>query len=176
MDLRTLLTTLSQSLEQYRVFAFMQLGQTSASFYVEFPLLFFSMLHSKIKALGKQVVVIDVSEQDPELVSSQLSMSFLGDTAIYWLRSFHELDSKKKQQWLSFARSYEGPHQLMFFTSDVDSSFASTSHIIVELPPLVDAQVFGQLVTFFKPEAKIHSFVQSLFTHRKVMPLDAACI
>ena len=43
-------------------------------------------------------------------------------------------------------------------------------------PPLVDIQIFGELLTFFKPEAKIQSFIQALFTHRKVIPLDTACI
>jgi hypothetical protein len=177
MDLKIFLDKFDSYLQESRVMVFTPNTElTTRDGEYKYPLLFFSMLRNKIKEKSEQFITVDVMEHEPEQLSSQLSMSFLGLNARYWLRSFHELDAKKKKYWLSFIASYQGPHQIIFY-SDAKDIEEADGRIVIEIPELADAQHYERLLTFFKPEIKTQQFSKSLFVDRSTtVPFDSACL
>src|SRR5579859_1450745 len=177
MDLKIFLDKFDTYLQESRVIFFTHdanlLGREGDC---EYPLLFFSMLHNKLKEKPEQFICMDVMEHEPEQLSSQLSMSFLGLNARYWLRSFHELDAKKKKYWLSYINTYQGPHQILCYSDSRD--FEKSEKItLVQIPELADAKRYDHLLTFFKPAIKNKQFAQSLFANHSItIPFDMVCL
>jgi len=84
----------------------------------EYTPLFFSQLLEKIKQDSGQAVKVIAHDTDLVDLFSQLSTSFLGTTAVYWLgeiSNYRPTDQKKLQ---SFLQSYQGPHLIMLYVSE----------------------------------------------------------
>jgi hypothetical protein len=173
MDLQTFFNSLASE-TQPAVICFTSTPATK-SVQETYPLLFFSLLYNAIKSKSEQLISINMLDVEPDSLTSQLSISFLGSRAVYWLRAFHDLDAKKKQTWLKHIHSYTGPHQLILFNESVDWK-DSEARSVIELPAMVDSKQYAQLQTFFKPDLKTSKFVTALFANRPAMSLDIACL
>jgi len=83
-----------------------------------YPLLFINKVREYVlNATAVPFVRIFLEELEFGSFCSQVEMSFLGQTNMYWLGDISLLSPKKQRQFLSYLATYQGPHTLFFFTT-----------------------------------------------------------
>ncbi len=107
-------------------------------------------------------------------IKAQLETSFLGNRMLYLVKNIHELDAASKRAWISYSKTYQGPHCILFFTQ---ANVENDRMLTVELPQFCDAMLYRLLYEYFYEGAQLDSsFVAKLFEHSQKITLDQACM
>jgi hypothetical protein len=144
-----------------------------------YPLLFFALLRQRIGNLMQGCIKsINLHDNELETIKAQVSMPFLGSMLIYWLGTIDTLDAKKKKEFLSYIKSYIGPHSLCFFSEHIDEVNHNKAFNLIELSSTVDQKQFIALYTYFFPLVKTEnvSMCSALFKQHNSLSLDTACL
>ncbi|MCL4229692.1 hypothetical protein KJZ61_03335 [Candidatus Dependentiae bacterium] len=124
---------LSDFLSQHRVMVYVGEG--------EYPLLFFMAFLKKLRSCENAVIEsIDVQECGLDAAQLRLETSFLGNSTIYWLKSFDMLDEKKRKLWFKYMSSYIGPNSIMLFV-DSEHKLLMDNHkeyLRIDVPHVID--------------------------------------
>jgi hypothetical protein len=142
----------------------------------EYPLLFFSQLIPVVvRITALRLEVVDVFEQELVALQPKFETSFLGMPSLFWLRSYHLLEEKKKKHLRVYLEAYKGPNILMLFVGD-EAAFKPPYSI--EVPGPIDQLKMGELMHWYAitpSQAGLH-MIQRLFKRHKTIALDAACM
>ena len=140
-----------------------------------YPAYFFSLLLAIIKA-KTSCVTLDSELHKLADIKAQLETSFLGSRMLYWVKNTHTLDAATRKSWLSYMKTYQGPHCVLFFVLDAQNSDDERT-LNVKLPEHVDAQLYALLYAHFYPTASLDTaFVTKIFGHNQKITLDQACM
>ena len=136
-----------------------------------YPLLFFSSFLNFFKNGEHDTVFIHELPENLEELKAQLSISFLGNSSLYWLTNITDLDTRRKKALYSFLHSYTGPHAVWCFTNEPIGQ-------TIELPEILDKKQFEQLAHCMTPEVakKNKLFVTKLFAKTGTVPFEHACL
>lgn len=85
------------------------------------PILFFSQLMKKIKALDQAVKTINPVGIDWQTLESTLSTTFLGQTQTVWLGDCSTFTPTLKKKLFAFLHDYKGPHTVFCFVATKDA-------------------------------------------------------
>ncbi len=142
-----------------------------------YPSYFFSQLLTILKA-KTACVSLDSETHKLADIKAQLETSFLGNRMVYWVKNTHALDAATKKSWLSYTKTYHGPHCMLYFRQDAGTNKAENERMLaVELPEFIDANLYCLLYGHFYPAAQIDTaFVAKLFGHSQKISLDQACM
>jgi hypothetical protein len=142
----------------------------------EYPLLFFMRFLKYIReSLDIPLEMVDVREQETSVLKGKFETSFLGLNYIFYLKSWHELDDKKKKQWISYLNTYAGPNILMFY--DSQELVLDQAHILsIQLPASVDNNLMSRLAQSFKckPSQAGSAMLNRMFKRYPSIGLDQA--
>lgn len=141
-----------------------------------FPTLFFAHYNEYLKKKGVPLVFIDLEERDKADVLAEWSMSFLGQTKVYWCGDIGGLDAATKKFITSSLKSYSGPHTIILYNEQPIADKQHEHVCAIEIPSHVDEASFCELFQLFFPEEKTpHALIKKLFSAQPKMRLDAAC-
>lgn len=146
----------------------------------EYPVLFFSLLKTYFsKFFSGQLRTIDLALYELENFKGELSIPFLGNSLLYWCGNISELDAKNKNQFLTFALQYQGPHSLLFF-ADLKERLGKQEDALkkIELPQEVSMQEWQEIAQFFFQEKKNNfGMLQKMYKGiNKPLSLDMVCL
>ncbi len=102
---------------------------TASSYPFNFFKLFFSFLNKQHQINFTNSYINNLS--DWQACLPNLEMSFLGQTAYYWLHEIN-LDAKNKQAVYKYLANYNGPHTILVFVSN-DEHLTSHKNNIINL-------------------------------------------
>ena len=109
-------------------------------------------------------------------MKAQLETSFLGSRMLYLVKNIHTLDAAHTKSWLSYVKTYEGPHGILYWSEEAKVGDGD-SHLLVELPEYCDPKMYGILYGYFYPGTQLDtSFVARLFDFNQKITLDEACL
>lgn len=109
-------------------------------------------------------------------IKAQLETSFLGNRMLYWVKNIHTLDAATRKAWLSYVQTYEGPHTLLYWSSD-HKIVAKEEVLVIELPDYCSLALYIALYRSFYPSLGCDTtFVTHLFEQSSTMTLDEACL
>ncbi len=142
------------------------------------PVLFCSLMREYLKKNGIASTTLDVTANPLAYAYTMLSTSFLGMSACYWLKNITELDAKSRASFVVHLQTYTGPHQILFFMSELGGHAFADSWLVVELPLALEHTLFTRLAACVgKPlSLKSKQMSQRLFARHKVVPLETACV
>ena len=144
----------------------------------KYPLLFFSLLLTKLKQEKLlQVQRIDLRQMSVSQVISQFETCFLGTQSTYWLSDISVLDAKSRNQIISYCRMYSGPNRIMLFASDTVFAKFLKKSITIQVPVAIDQKLFLALAHLLIDDASVYkTFALLLFKKYKTISLDTACL
>jgi hypothetical protein len=153
----------------------------------EYPLLFFSRLLSGSSFFGANITSVNFDDLSLPMFLGQLQMSFLGQNSIYWCKNISALDTAQRKTFLSFVQAYQGPHKLIFFTSDTIDLSKHAEALTVALDENIDGSLYQFLYRQLyaqqedaKAQPSLQSertgFTRTLFASNKKLSLDHACL
>lgn len=139
-----------------------------------YPAYFFSKLLGVVKS-KTACVSLDVELHKLADIKAQLETSFLGNRMLYWVKNTHDLDAAGRKAWLSYAKAYQGPHCMLYFSNAKGKE--DERMLNVEVPEIISEHLYGLLYQSFYPGLAVDSaFVARLFDHSKKVSLDEACM
>lgn len=152
-----------------------------------YPLLFFSRLFFSDftrELFDSNIVSVNLEAQPLETFLGQLQMSFLGQNNTYWCKNTSVLDSAQRKKFLAFVQSYQGPHEIIFFTSDSVDFSQNAGALTVSLEEALDSTLYQFLYTKLYGDEGEQSdrggdrtgFARALFVKNKNVTLDHACL
>lgn len=140
-----------------------------------YPLLFFTGFLSKVTYQKEYALQhIDLTEVDLKSFCSSLSMSFLGQSIIYWCKDSSVLSETAQKQWYNFIAQYQGPHTILFFAPS--SITVQTSLGSITLPDTIQIGEYQQLYTMLFDKKFSNLFIKKLFQRHSSVPLEVACL
>lgn len=142
----------------------------------DYPLLFFSYFLKYFRSTSKVTVEsLDLQDLPMNEIQVKLETCFLGMQTIFWLRSYDFLDEKNKKIWTSYLNVYQGPHTILFFTTDA-KQFQRRE--CLEIPRSINKQQYLLFMRWFslKPSAVGTHMITQLFKRYDTIALDAACM
>ena len=157
---------LSDFLSQHRVTVYVGEG--------EYPLVFFMAFLKKLRSCEHTFIEsIDVQECGMDSVQLRLETSFLGNSILYWLKSFEMLDEKKRKLWFKYVNSYTGPNSIMFFVSNEHTLLMDKDkkYMRIDVPHVVDDAYALRLMRVFQvklSQSGIALLARMFKTYKKV--------
>jgi hypothetical protein len=141
-----------------------------------YPALFFSVFFQHIKKRHNiPVETIDLTMQDSALVIGKLETSFLGQTAIYWLRNISEVPVKTRKEILTYVARYTGPNCIVFFGYGTDVGSLKSS-LDIHIPEEIHAQQFIALATTLYEMQEPYARQCAPLMKQLSIKLDEACL
>lgn len=143
-----------------------------------YPTLFFRLLIDRLKDHTALPISTIVQEQpDFEKIKGQLSVSFLSQRLLYWGSNVSAYDTKKRNQLLTFAQTYRGPHVLMFFVDSTEKKLKKSDWFIVPVDNEVTQKECAELFALLFPEVPVNStFIKAVYKKYGVLSRDMACL
>ena len=143
----------------------------------EYTPLFFSILLEKIKENPDQTVKVVSEEIDIVSLFSQLSTSFLGSTAVYWLSNVSHYKPAQQKKLLQFLQTYQGPHVVMLYISD--KIVLNPEHgVLVEMEKEYAYDSVKAIASLYSEQnlTGIIYFLRMLFQKKKMYGLEELCL
>ena len=167
MNVQQWLTTLSKN----RSVSTPVIGFTGESY----PLLFCAQLFSHFqREKSLNVMSLNLHEANIAQLQAQLETSFLGQNGWYWIRSLDELSKQKRDEWLSYLNTYQGPHTIFFFSQTIPRA---SSWQIVNLPEFADKLLSTIILSWYNGNAQLGTqFIKQLYHREKNITLDNAVL
>lgn len=157
-----------ESLTRYRVIAF----QGS-----EYPLLFFSLLGSRLKAANVPFEAIDCAEHDSSFLEAKFQTSFLGQQLFFWLKNSESLSDRMRKWLFKFVADYQGPHTIMFFAPADALLTLNKESVLVIIPHALDGKTLTSLALCFNNgTSNAAQAVTTLCKGRESISVDKACL
>ena len=145
-----------------------------------YPILFFSFLRRYLSSkVGKQLQSVDCSVVQIEQFTAELSIAFLSHTQCYWAGNISALDAKTKKKFLTVFKDYHGPHQLWFYTEQLENDIKKNKDcLVVELPLDITPEMVKKFSNLFLPPRKTNDAIIDLLFARTGgnLSLDNACL
>ncbi len=144
----------------------------------EYSVLYCSLLMHRLKKMGIPVESLDSETLSVSEIISKLEMSFLGMRGYYWLRDISVLAAKDRKQLLAYLEQYQGPHNLIFFTSEAIPAKKPQQWLLVSLEKTLNQQHFVRLFALENPTAarRAMPMISALFARYATLSLDNACM
>lgn len=143
----------------------------------EYPLLFFYYVLLFLKKNGAVIQTINCTDVDITAIKSLVSMMTFSGAVTYYLEQFSALSVKKQQELLDYLRSYEGPHNIMFFSDNSAGELAATKNVHAIALPQEFAPRDYYMIRFLVNEALQNksAFASELVMRTDQLSLDKAC-
>ncbi|HEV2917049.1 MAG TPA: hypothetical protein VGW78_04860 [Candidatus Babeliales bacterium] len=91
-------------------------------------------LYTRLRDIAKKnninIQSLLVSDVSLDTIEAQCSMSFLGQTAYYWLGNYDDLLKKKQDQLRDYLMQYKGPHTLIFAAEHIVPTISSSWYVV----------------------------------------------
>lgn len=156
------------SLSQYSVISF----QGSS-----YPLLFFSLLCTRLKERGIAMEIIDCRENELFLLESKFQTSFLGNQLFFWLKDIGQLNDRTRKWLFKFIAEYQGPHTIAFFASADVALVLGKQSISIDIPEQIDQKVLASLGTLLGRQGAVTGQVLArMCKGREGITVDSACV
>ncbi len=157
-----------ESLTRYRVIAF----QGS-----EYPLLFFSLVGSRLKAAHVPFEVIDCAEHDSSFLEAKFQTSFLGQQLFFWLKNSENLSDRARKWLFKFVADYQGPHTIALFVPADALLTLNKESMLVVIPQALDSKTITSLaLCLHKSAPHAAQAVTALCKGREAISVDRACV
>lgn len=109
-------------------------------------------------------------------VQAKWSVSFLGQTLLYWLTNVQELALAERRQIELLAAQYRGPHQLIVLSENSPPK-TSTTPFVIDIENKVSAHTYALLSTVVHQKQFVSSeFHRRLFDRFPFLSLESACM
>lgn len=145
----------------------------------DYPLLLCALIIDRLRAVtGVTIDSLDLQLHDEVSIASKWATSFLGMRSYYWLHNIALLDGAKRKHCEALLQSYEGPHCLIFFSSQDTMPGLSSRALIVDIPEACSKEDFLALVAFCEgsKSENVLSFAHTIFSQVNSIPFDTACV
>lgn len=140
----------------------------------ESPTLFFSLLHTMLKAKGLKVESLSIEKTQEALFRSKLHTTFLGMTSYFWLQN-SQMTEKEYSFLMHELSSYEGPNTVALYVPDTFSIIAHAKHCVVSVPAQIDQKMFAQCAQLFDKKMS-NASIAKLFLSNPTFSLDSMCV
>ncbi|MCL4360739.1 hypothetical protein M1446_00075 [Candidatus Dependentiae bacterium] len=140
----------------------------------QYPSFFFSLFFNKLKS-QVELQKINLEDQDINQLKITLDMSFLGNSANYWLKDLTILDSKISKNFYSYLENYRGINTIIFF-ADETVKIDKNNFFIIELPTKIDEILYKKIFKFFFDSITDDFFTNQIFNEFDNLAIDDACI
>ncbi len=108
MELSEFLQKVQQSPELSGIFVVAFQGKRA-------PSLFLSRFFLRAKESLFPVASLNADVLSVHDSKTSLEVSFLGSRLVYWIQGVEDLSSSAKKLWISYSKTYEGPHCMVLF-------------------------------------------------------------
>ncbi len=130
------------------------------------------------KNLMVKPVTLSLERDNLPEMQATLEQSFLGQSTWYSISITAPLD-KKTQSFLSYLRTYGGPHHLLLSIESPQEPVANFAHaVMIDLNLVVDKSFFIKLANFFGYSRIVQNqdFIARIFAMNNQLSLDNACM
>ena len=142
-----------------------------------YPLLFFSLFCSRLKARGIALEIIDCADNELSHLESKFHTSFLGTQLFFWLKDISQLNDRTRKWLLKLVADYQGPHTIAFFAPADAPLVLNKQSMSIMIPDAIDQKTLLLLVTFLGKDAAAQSKVMvQICKGRDAISLDSACV
>ena len=120
---------------------------------------------------------IDIQSGDFEY-KSQLAMSFLGMSCVYWISDTTSLKPKQKDDLMAYLSAYQGPHKILVYCDAKTDSLSAPHVLVVQIKDkyfFEDAKKIWVSADIAQAQ-KIATFLVNLYKIKNSFTLDELCL
>jgi hypothetical protein len=138
--------------------------------------LFVFLMRALKEQFKKNISFIDLCSTELLAFRTLLSMSFLGNSALYWLGNINTLSDKKLQEYLTYLSTYTGPHIILLYVSQEQKELLRDVSYVIMCEPVITVEQFCGLahLNSFNAMRSITFFARLLMRRHKIIPLEIA--
>lgn len=144
------------------------------------PVFYAILVQQSALRFQNRLIALDLNEQNVDQIQGELTISFLGQSYLYWFGNVSLLPSKKLDQLLEYVRTYKGPHRLIFFIDKQIHVEESGTIVLIQVPQKINFEfskyLYMQLYQVHTLNRAGISLLQHLFKQVAYRPLDQVII
>ncbi len=119
---------------------------------------------------------LDTSKLSVDEIIAKLSIGFLGQRIIYWVKDFSLLSDSTKNSLIKYFQTCSGPNGVIFFDSANKLKLENEQKISVDLLPPITAYQYQELYKLFYPEfTQSYLFSKKTFEANPKISLEVGC-